>query len=123
MVTKPKRPCKHLTCTNITDKGYCDEHSEFESQKQYDKYSRNKKSKTFYNSREWLKVRKLVLIRDKYLCQHCFKLKKIKRAEMIDHIIPITINWKLRLTINNLQALCNSCHGAKTAKDMVNYKG
>ncbi|MFS1513428.1 HNH endonuclease [Chengkuizengella sp. SCS-71B] len=55
-------------------------------------------------------------MRDRHLCQHCLKQKKITRSDMVDHITPIKEDWSLRLDLINLQSLCHSCHNKKTAK-------
>ncbi len=90
--------------------------------KLYDKYKRDKDSTAFYKSKPWCIKRREALIRDKGLCQHCLKAKRIKQAEMVDHIIPIKEDWSLRLTLSNLQSLCNACHNKKTAEDKKLYK-
>ena len=56
-----------------------------------------------------------------HLCVHCLKKNRIKKADMVDHIIPIKVNWSLRLSLNNLQPLCNQCHNIKTAEDEKKY--
>lgn len=89
----------------------------------YDKYRRDKKSNAFYQSKMW-KVKRLEALNKTHgLCLHCMNEKRIKRAEMIDHIIPIKVDWSLRLMITNLQPLCNVHHNAKTALDRQKYKG
>lgn len=89
--------------------------------KQYDQHARDKESNAFYHSREWIAKRREALTRDNGLCLHCLKKKRIKRAEMVDHIIPIKVDWSKRLSLNNLQSLCNSCHNIKTAEDKKKY--
>lgn len=89
----------------------------------YDKYRRDKKSTTFYKSEAWKLKRREALNKHKGLCLHCLANKKIKYADMVDHIEPIKFNWSLRLDIDNLQPLCNVCHNAKTAIDKANGKG
>lgn len=91
--------------------------------KAYDKFKRDKTSAAFYHSKEWKIVRKQALIRDNNLCVKCLQQQKIKTADMVDHIIPISEEWRLRLTLSNLQSLCNSCHNQKTADDKRLYRG
>ena len=52
---------------------------------------------------QWLVLREVVLRRDKYQCQTCFK-----RAEDVHHVIP---RRKQGLNvIENLTSLCVACH-------------
>lgn len=124
-----KRICNKSGCNELIDYGnrYCDEHvdvgkvNEAERQKHYDKYRRDQKSKSFYDSVEWRKVRQVVLIRDNYLCQDCLDNNKITPYDVVDHIIPIRVDWSLRLELTNLRPLCYSCHAIKTAEDKRKY--
>lgn len=61
---------------------------------------------------QWDKLRKRILIRDKYLCQVCLKQGIPTPAKQVDHIIP-----KAQLgtdDTDNLQSICIPCHKAKT---------
>ena len=80
-------------------------------QSKYDKTKRNKDRKKFYNSTEWQKLRVGVL---KYepICRVC----KHKEAQAVDHICPIAQGGG-QLDKENLQPICNSCHGRKTARE------
>ena len=66
-------------------------------------------SKSFYNSKEWQTVRESVLMRDKYLCQHCGK-----PAEEVHHIIHLSPknigDISITLNMDNLVSLCKDCH-------------
>ena len=77
----------------------------------------------FYKSKAWKIKRQEALNNGKGLCLHCLANKKIKYADMVDHIEPIKIAWSLRLDISNLQPLCDACHNAKTAIDKSEGKG
>jgi 5-methylcytosine-specific restriction enzyme A len=90
-------------------------------QKLYDKYRRDKDAAVFYSSRVWQLTRERALTRDIGLCQHCLNRKEITIADMVDHIIPVKLAWEYRLTLDNLQSLCNACHAKKTAKDKKEY--
>jgi 5-methylcytosine-specific restriction protein A len=91
--------------------------------KNYDTNKRDKRSTAFYKSREWDRVRRAAISRDKFLCQHCLKNKKFTPYNVVDHIVPIKVNWELRLTLSNLQCLCHVCHNRKTKEDEIKYKG
>ncbi|MBU8733446.1 HNH endonuclease [Cytobacillus oceanisediminis] len=93
-----------------------------ERHQMYDKYRRDKEAASFYKSKPWRVLREQALLRDLGLCQHCLAKDKITLADMVDHIIPIKEAWELRLVLDNLQSLCNSCHAAKTSEDKKKYK-
>ncbi|NDI33612.1 HNH endonuclease [Chengkuizengella sediminis] len=116
MPSKPKKPCNQPSCSKLTREAYCDEHKK-DSNQYYDKYIREKKSKAFYQSKEWKIVRQQALTRNHHLCQYCLKQRQITPADMADHITPIKDDWSLRLVLSNLQSLCNSCHNKKTAEE------
>ena len=65
--------------------------------------------------KNWHKLRKVVLERDKGLCQLCLKNGEFEPATCVDHIIPLHV--KVDNSISNLQSLCNPCHAAKTAAE------
>ena len=79
-------------------------------QQYYDKYKRDKKSKQFYQSSAWAKCRELALKRDNYLCQDCLLKKRIKKADMVHHIVEVKDDFTQALVLENLRCLCNSCH-------------
>lgn len=125
---KPLRPCRYHGCINLTSKKYCSDHEHIEEENKkinnrlYDLYKRDKKIREFYNSKEWKRLREQTLIRDKGLCQHCLKKNRITYADVVDHIVPIKVDWSLRLSLNNTQSLCNACHNRKTMEDKRKYK-
>ena len=41
----------------------------------------------------------------------------IKIGDVVDHIIPIRVDWSKRLEPTNLQTLCHACHNKKTKED------
>lgn len=125
MAKRPLRPCNKTGCNNLTENRYCKEHEYLwsENHRKYNRFMRDKKTDSFYKSKSWELTRQHVLIRDNGLCQHCLRNKEITLAEMVDHIIPIKVRWDLRLTLSNLQALCNACHNTKTAEDKRKYPG
>jgi 5-methylcytosine-specific restriction endonuclease McrA/predicted kinase len=92
-----------------------------ERYKSYDILKRDKQSSAFYKSSAWQHLRQQALTRDIGLCQHCLSKKQITLAEMVDHIIPIKIDQDLKLSLGNLQSLCNPCHILKTASDRTKY--
>ena len=67
-------------------------------------------------SDDWYKLRRWYLAKNP-LCARCGL-----PATMVDHIVPIRVNRGLRLNLDNLQSLCNVCHGIKTAEDRRTYE-
>jgi 5-methylcytosine-specific restriction enzyme A len=124
VVRKPLKPCNEVGCNNLTRNKYCKKHEYKQTEKNrfYDRFVRDKKASSFYKSKAWRMTREQALARDKGLCQRCLKNKKITMADMVDHIIPIKVNWELRLVLSNLQSLCNACHRVKTAEDVKKYR-
>ena len=58
-------------------------------------------------------------LRNWYIRQHpiCQWRGCTQPAAIVDHIIPIDEAPELRLKADNLQSLCRSHHGVKTARD------
>lgn len=119
MPSKPFKPCKSLGCNELTRNKYCAKHIEKEKEtvRYYDKYIRNKSSRSFYNSKQWREMRELIYRRDYGLCVQCRSNGIIKIGDVVDHIIPIRVDWSKRLKPSNLQTLCHACHNKKTKED------
>lgn len=79
------------------------------SSRKYDT-KRNNKYVHFYYSKEWKALRDKKLSQCGYLCEECSKNGVIKAAEDVHHIIPVKEDWEKRLDIENLMAVCVSCH-------------
>ena len=76
----------------------------------YNKYIRDKKSQTFYDSREWKSIRKVVMSRDLGLCLICRSKGVISYADVVHHIIELKEDNGKALDTNNLISLCSCCH-------------
>lgn len=63
-----------------------------------------------YKSRRWQKVRKIVLIRDNYLCQPCLKRGVIKEANTVHHIEALRDDLSKAFDLENLESICPACH-------------
>nr|DAU34039.1 MAG TPA: HNH endonuclease [Caudoviricetes sp.] len=64
--------------------------------------------------RGWMNLRESVLIRDQYQCRQCGCVVLQKDAEC-DHIVPLADGG--RDEMENLQTLCKTCHGGKSAAE------
>ncbi len=73
-----------------------------------------KKADPFYKSAQWLALRKIVLQRDP-LCVECKAAGKLTPASHVDHKISRRDRPDLACDLDNLRALCPSCHNSKTA--------
>ena len=112
MPYKPKRPCAYPGCGLLADSGeYCTEHKKVET-KRYNKYQRDPASNKRYG-RSWKRIR------DRYikahpLCEECDRNGRIKAAEEVHHILPLSKGGGNETS--NLMALCKSCHSKITAE-------
>lgn len=59
----------------------------------------------FRNSSAWRTLRAKKLQDAHYTCEKCGGI-----ATDAHHIVPLHVNWNLRLDYNNLAALCDRCH-------------
>lgn len=118
-MSKPLRVCNHAGCNTLIDfdKSYCDKHkSKYQWRKSYEgKYLQ------FYNSTVWRKQSKLFLTQNQ-LCVECQKNGIIRKADLVDHIIPLKVDWSKRLDWSNWQPLCQDCHNAKTRSEQYANK-
>lgn len=68
-------------------------------------------TESFYHSKEWRKVRREVLARDKRECQICKSLGKVTIDNLlVHHIYILEYYFYKRLDIDNLITVCHSCH-------------
>jgi len=108
MPSKAIHLCNKPGCQSLTRERYCVSHHQ-----EYHRYNEERTDKElvrFYYSKEWQRVRELVLQRDNYLCVRCRQAGIIKPAEMVHHIVPLKIDYTKRLEIDNLESLCEACH-------------
>lgn len=65
----------------------------------------------FYHSSAWRRLRQQVLMRDDYLCQHCLAKGVVNDKDLIvHHKVELKDDWSKRLDMENLEAVCFSCH-------------
>ena len=63
----------------------------------------------------WDKLRKVIMQRDKGLCQPCLRCGRPEKAAQVDHIIPKAHGGSD--DPSNCEAICVPCHLAKTARE------
>lgn len=116
MPLKKLHKCNKLGCNNLTRNRFCKEHEYIEREerkainRRYNQTRTDDREQAFYKTTGWKQARKAALARDNYLCQDCLKMGYIVPAATVHHIIPIKIMWQLRLIIDNMVCLCESCH-------------
>lgn len=106
MPRKPKKPCKHPGCPNLTEGFYCEEH---ESLHRGDRAGASNRG---YN-RKWQRSRERFL-RKNPLCVECQKEGKYVKATVVDHIVPHRGDPVLFWNESNWQPLCKHHHDSKT---------
>jgi len=70
----------------------------------------------FYQGRVWRALSQSFRRRHP-VCLHCMRKGRTTPCDMVDHIVPVRVEWGLRHDPQNLQALCHPCHNAKTRQD------
>ena len=107
-----KRICPGAGCRRIVEQGTrCPEH---QREKRPD--NRGSAASRGYGHR-WR-----VHYRDPYLaqhplCEHCEREGRTVAATDVDHVQPHEGNEALLFSMDNLQALCGTCHRRKTASE------
>lgn len=108
MPRKPKRPCRHPGCPNLSDGVYCEAHRKL--------YARENASERGYDSK-WRSARALFLKKNP-LCVKCREKGKLTPATVVDHIIPHRGDPVLFWDRSNWQPLCKDCHDHKTGSGL-----
>lgn len=108
MPRKPKRPCRHPGCPNLSDGVYCEVHRKL--------YARENASERGYDSK-WRSARALFLKKNP-LCAKCREKGKLTPATVVDHIIPHRGDPLLFWNKQNWQPLCKDCHDRKTGSGL-----
>lgn len=124
MMGMPKKAwgvCNQQGCPELTRDGYCEKHKGVVD-KDYRINRTDKREQAFYKSGDWIKVRNYKRMMNP-LCEHCMRTDELTPLDVIDHIIPIKVNWSLRFTLSNLQSLCQGCHNIKSIEDRKLYHG
>jgi 5-methylcytosine-specific restriction protein A len=116
------KPCRHAGCGVLVrdGSGFCAAHQDDRKIGKFADARRGSRHERGYGS-EWEQIRKRILSRDKGLCQPCLQAGRPRPARAVDHIIPKAAGGTD--ADDNLQAICNACHQAKTATEAANGRG
>lgn len=93
--------------------GLCDKCKEAAGNrhKEYNAHRRNQDAAAFYVSREWRKLRGVLLPAYDYIDLYAYEvLHEIRHADTLHHIKELSEAWERRLDITNLIPLANSTH-------------
>lgn len=112
------KQCNHAGCRELMPltQRYCKKHELWGHKMTYKRRvhdSDEAKRQQFYKSKAWRNMAYRFKLANP-VCVKCLAKGIIKKADVADHIIEIKDDWSKRLDENNLQALCNTCHNAKT---------
>lgn len=83
-------------------------------------FARKTDNSKFYNSRAWRNFRKSRLLEEP-LCRECKRNNKITEATVLDHIKRIEDGGE-KLSKQNTQPLCKSCHNSKSGREAHGFK-
>ncbi|GHU52884.1 HNH endonuclease [Clostridia bacterium] len=109
MPRKPKHPCGHQGCPELTDDYYCEKHRK-ESIKEYNRFRRDPQTVKRYGG-AWRKIRARVLQANP-LCNECKQHGRFVLATEVHHIKPLSAGGTH--DYENLMSLCHSCHSRIT---------
>ena len=105
MPRKPKRPCSHPGCPELTDGRFCEKHEKAENRR-YEKYDRDPAVRRRYG-RAWKRIRDSY-VKSHPFCELCYEKGVLVRTEEVHHKTPLSMGGTHDRS--NLIALCKSCH-------------
>lgn len=107
MANLPPKPCSLPYCRKYaTQYGRCDDH-----QRPSGWFKKGSRHSHGYDAK-WDVTRDRILVRDKYLCQRCYRSGIYTQAREVDHIVPKSRGGSDDDT--NLEGICIRCHMLKT---------
>lgn len=114
MPRKAPTPCRHPGCRQlVAESGYCAEHAKDKIGWADDRQRGNRHERGY--GAWWTQLRDRILKRDGGLCQPCLKQRRIAVAVAVDHVVAKADGGTD--AESNLQAICEPCHKAKTARE------
>ncbi|MBS6883788.1 HNH endonuclease [uncultured Butyricicoccus sp.] len=114
MASKPLRPCLHPGCTALVRGGYCERHRPPRVERRSED---SRRWRRWYSLPVWTDdLRPEQLAREPF-CRECAAHGLRVYATDVDHVVPHDGDWSKFIDPENLQSLCHSCHGRKTAAE------
>ena len=130
----PKRaptPCREIGCAGLSyekaHEGYCEAHlgTRDANKARYRATALRRRQArpeqvaldAFYGTAAWKRTRRAHIALEP-LCRHCGQQGIIKAGEVVDHIIERK-DGGADHAHDNLQTLCNGCHGIKTRAELL----
>ncbi len=114
MASKPLRPCLHPGCTALVRSGYCERHQPPRVERRSED---SRRWRRWYSLPVWTDdLRPEQLAREPF-CRECAAHGLRVYATDVDHVVPHDGDWSKFIDPENLQSLCHSCHGRKTAAE------
>jgi hypothetical protein len=80
------------------------------------------RSKDFYASVAWKRLRYQVLRESNGCCVVCGRSAKDGIVLHVDHIVSLSKDWSKRLDKNNLQVMCSDDNMAKSNTDSIDWR-
>ena len=118
MPYKPKKPCAHPGCPELTHSRYCPAHQKQAAQF-YEKHQRDPATRKRYG-RRWQRIRSRY-VAEHPLCEQCLADGKFTPVEEVHHILPLSKGGTH--DTDNLMSLCSSCHSTITAREGGRWGG
>ncbi|MDO4803363.1 MAG: HNH endonuclease [Lachnospiraceae bacterium] len=81
-----------------------------ESNREYDRFKRDKESKRFYDSAEWRRTKERVLELDGMDVYEYMTTGEVVAADTVHHIVPLRDDWSKRVDMRNLMSLNAATH-------------
>lgn len=114
MASKPLRPCLHPGCAVLVRSGYCERHRPPRVERRSED---SRRWRRWYSLPVWTDdLRPEQLAREPF-CRECAAHGLRVYATDVDHVVPHDGDWSKFIDPENLQSLCHSCHGRKTAAE------
>jgi 5-methylcytosine-specific restriction protein A len=102
---KPRKPCAHHGCRELTRDRYCEAHAK-QYAREYEKHRRNPDTRSRYGT-QWRKIRTRY-IKEHPLCELCKQAGRFTAADTVHHKVKVADGGTNDTA--NLQALCSECH-------------
>ncbi len=109
MPYKPKKPCAHPGCRELTGSRFCPAHAK-QDQREYERYRRDPATRKRYGP-AWQRIRAQYIAAHP-LCERCQAAGRIVPAQEVHHVIPLSGGGTH--DESNLMSLCKRCHSGIT---------